>query len=351
MEVTVGQTLALTATVEPADATNPEVVWSIQDGMDVLTLEGNTLTAVNPGTATVVATAADGSGVTAFAEITVNPVMATGIEISGAPATMTIGTSEKLTAVVTPESTTNKAVTWQSSNEDVVVVENGLVTAKSVGDAIITATTADGSDKSAQVTITVKEQEYTVSVTNGQLISDKTSFKAGEQAAVKADDPADGKKFAYWKDTNNNQILCYRPDYSFYVMYDMALEACYVDDDAEVEKGPTITCTSLYDAAAGKMKFTANRSLPGGYTIIRHGVLITQDESVAYSDNFVYGTAGVKRSTAKENTLLGTYVAILKCNLGDVWYGRGYVEYSYTDAAGNEQTDTMYSNTVVCVAK
>ena len=326
MEVTVGQTLALTATVEPADATNPEVVWSIQDGMDVLTLEGNTLTAVNP-------------------------VMATGIEISGAPATMTIGTSEKLTAVVTPESTTNKAVTWQSSNEDVVVVENGLVTAKSVGDAIITATTADGSDKSAQVTITVKEQEYTVSVTNGQLISDKTSFKAGEQAAVKADDPADGKKFAYWKDTNNNQILCYRPDYSFYVMYDMALEACYVDDDAEVEKGPTITCTSLYDAAAGKMKFTANRSLPGGYTIIRHGVLITQDESVAYSDNFVYGTAGVKRSTAKENTLLGTYVAILKCNLGDVWYGRGYVEYSYTDAAGNEQTDTMYSNTVVCVAK
>lgn len=351
MEVTVGQTLALTATVEPADATNPEVVWNIQDGMDVLTLEGNTLTAVNPGTATVVATAADGSGVTAFAEITVNPVMATGIEISGAPATMTIGTSEKLTAVVTPESTTNKAVTWQSSNEDVVVVENGLVTAKSVGDAIITATTADGSDKSAQVTITVKEQEYTVSVTNGQLISDKTSFKAGEQAAVKADDPADGKKFAYWKDTNNNQILCYRPDYSFYVMYDMALEACYVDDDAEVEKGPTITCTSLYDAAAGKMKFTANRSLPGGYTIIRHGVLITQDESVAYSDNFVYGTAGVKRSTAKENTLLGTYVAILKCNLGDAWYGRGYVEYSYTDAAGNEQTDTMYSNTVVCVAK
>ena len=350
-EVTVGQILDLTATVEPTDATNPEVAWSIQEGTDVLTLEGSTLTAVKPGTATVVATAADGSGVTAFAEITVYPVMATGIEISGAPATMTIGTSEKLTAVVTPESTTNKAVTWQSSDEDVVVVENGLVTAKSVGDATITATTADGSDKSAQVTITVKEQEYTVSVTNGQLISDKTSFKAGEQAAVKADDPADGKKFAYWKDTNNNQILCYRPDYSFYVMYDMALEACYVDDDAEVEKGPTITCTSLYDAGTGKMKFTVNRSLPGGYTIIRHGVLITQDESVAYSDNFVHGTAEVKRATAKDNTLLGTYVVNFKCNLGDVWYSRGYVEYSYTDADGNEQTDIMYSNTAVCVAK
>jgi len=134
-------------------------------------------------------------------------------------------------------------------------------------------------------------------------------------------------------------------------MYDMALEACYVDDDAEVEKGPTITCTSLYDAGTGKMKFTVNRSLPGGYTIIRHGVLITQDESVAYSDNFVHGTAEVKRATAKDNTLLGTYVVNFKCNLGDVWYSRGYVEYSYTDADGNEQTDIMYSNTAVCVAK
>lgn len=76
MEVTVGQTLALTATVEPTNATNPAVVWSIQGETDVLTLDGSTLTAVKPGTATVVATAADGSGVTASAVITVNPVMA-----------------------------------------------------------------------------------------------------------------------------------------------------------------------------------------------------------------------------------------------------------------------------------
>ncbi len=70
--------------------------------------------------------------------------------------TMTNYTSEILTATITPETATNKAVTWSSSNEAVVRVDqNGMVTAACPGTATITVTTADGG-KTASCTVTVE---------------------------------------------------------------------------------------------------------------------------------------------------------------------------------------------------
>ena len=55
-----------------------------------------------------------------------------------------IGDTRQLRAVIEPTNATNTAVTWTSSNNSVATVENGLVTARSVGSATITVTTADG---------------------------------------------------------------------------------------------------------------------------------------------------------------------------------------------------------------
>lgn len=58
-ELEVGGTLTLTATIEPANATNPNVSWSSSD-VKVATVENGTVTAVAVGTAEITVKTADG---------------------------------------------------------------------------------------------------------------------------------------------------------------------------------------------------------------------------------------------------------------------------------------------------
>lgn len=53
------------------------------------------------------------------------------------------GDSFTLTATVKPDNATDKVVTWQSDRPDVAIVNNGVVTAVNVGDAVITASVGD----------------------------------------------------------------------------------------------------------------------------------------------------------------------------------------------------------------
>lgn len=65
------------------------------------------------------------------------------------------GRTLKLTATVTPDNATNKKLEWASDAENVAIVEDGKVTALSEGQAIITVTTTDGSEKDAECVVTV----------------------------------------------------------------------------------------------------------------------------------------------------------------------------------------------------
>lgn len=72
--------------------------------------------------------------------------------------TMDLGKSGNVIATVLPSNATNKTITWKTSNAKVVSIDtNGKVSAKGVGTAKITATAADGSKKTASMTITVKK--------------------------------------------------------------------------------------------------------------------------------------------------------------------------------------------------
>ena len=155
---TKGQTLQLTATVTPSNATDKSVTWTSSNTSVAVVSSTGLVTAVSDGTATITATTADGSNKTATCTVTVNiPVLATGISLNQTSATLTMnGQTFQLTATVTPSNATDKSVTWTSSNTSVAVVSStGLVTAVSNGSATITATTADGSNKTATCEITV----------------------------------------------------------------------------------------------------------------------------------------------------------------------------------------------------
>jgi len=160
VSVVVNETATLTATVAPDNATNKSVTWSsLNTGIATVDAQTGLVTGVSAGTATIRATAADGSGVTATKTVTVITaiVRVTGITLTPTgDMTVEMGRTVILTANVTPDNATNKNVAWSSDNTGIAMVnEAGVVTGISAGATTVRATTADGSEITATKNITV----------------------------------------------------------------------------------------------------------------------------------------------------------------------------------------------------
>jgi len=171
-----GETLALTATVAPANATNKSVTWSSSHPAVATVDENGVVTAkTTAGTATITATTAVGAK-TATCAITVG-VPVTGVSLSQTYAKLQFGETLTLTATVAPANATNKSVTWSSSHPAVATVdENGVVTGKAAGMATIKVTTDDGK-KAATCAVRVYDDESDEFLVDlNSLTEDYTAF-------------------------------------------------------------------------------------------------------------------------------------------------------------------------------
>ncbi len=80
-------TLQLSASVLPVNATNKNIIWSLNNGTGQATINSSGLvSAIANGTVTAIATANDGSGVSGSLVITINNqiILVTGISVTGA---------------------------------------------------------------------------------------------------------------------------------------------------------------------------------------------------------------------------------------------------------------------------
>lgn len=146
----------LYVTVLPWDATNQTIKWSSSD-RSVATVDSNgVVTGISKGTATITGTSADNASKKVYCTVTVQQYV-NQINVTAAnPKPLRLGTTQ-VTAQVLPNNANNKAYTWSSSNTNVATVSStGLVTAKNVGTAVITATASDGSGVKGSVTISVQ---------------------------------------------------------------------------------------------------------------------------------------------------------------------------------------------------
>ena len=168
-ELEIGGTAQAAAAVLPENADNKEVTWASSDETVANVSEAGLITAKAAGTATIKATAKDGSGVSGELVITVKekqvtpdpePVKVASISVTADKKELEIGGTAQAAAAVLPENADNKEVTWTSSNESAVTVnESGLIKAIGVGSADIIATAKDGSGVTGKVTITVKSKD------------------------------------------------------------------------------------------------------------------------------------------------------------------------------------------------
>ena len=107
--------------------------------------------------------------------------------------------SIKLEYVISPKNADNKEVTWKSSNTDVVTIDNnGVITAKGYGDAVITVTTVDG-NYSDTCDVNVSEFiTYTITYKDGDN-SYTEDYEEGDSVTWKSDITKKGYTLVGWK--------------------------------------------------------------------------------------------------------------------------------------------------------
>lgn len=155
-----GENETLLATITPNTNNNQTVTWT-SSNTNVATVDQNgKVTAKAVGVATITcitnSTNAAGNQLSASCIVEVR-TYATSITLNKTQSTLYIGQTEVLTANVQPSTAYDRSVTWSSSNPYVASVEqDGKITAMAVGTTIITATTTDGSNLSAQCAVEIK---------------------------------------------------------------------------------------------------------------------------------------------------------------------------------------------------
>lgn len=161
----VGKTKTLKATATPSYAANKGIKWSSNDTKVAKVDKNGKVTALKKGTATITATALDGSGIKAVCKITVKqPVNS--IRLNVKSKTLKVGQRLKIKATAKPDTANDKYIKWTVNSKNVKLSygktksgKNNVVTAKKAGKAKITAKPNDGSRVSASCTITVKKKQ------------------------------------------------------------------------------------------------------------------------------------------------------------------------------------------------
>ena len=156
LALTVGEEYTFTVTTVPADIEGLTLIWTSSDE-NIVSVDNGTVTALAEGTADI--TVAGDGNISAACTVTVSPeepveIEADSITLNTVSINMLVGENLALTATVLPENTTDKTVSWTSSDGNIASVdENGTVTAANTGTATVTATTVNG--KTAECTVTV----------------------------------------------------------------------------------------------------------------------------------------------------------------------------------------------------
>ena len=157
----VGDEFTLEATVSPEDASNKTVDWYSGDEAVVTVSDSGLVKAIGSGTSYVTAQTRDGQK-TASCTIKVTEKV-TGLSLDKPNIEMAVGNTSVITATVTPASAAGTVV-WSCEPVGIVSVSNGTVTAVAAGDAVITASNAEG-DKTATCNVKVHPAATSVQVT------------------------------------------------------------------------------------------------------------------------------------------------------------------------------------------
>ena len=150
-EMLIGESVQLSATVLPSNATDKTVIWASSKQSVATVTESGRVTAIAEGVSTITVSAG-GKSATCLVTVHKPYVAVSSVTLNKSELTLVESESETLVATVSPDNASDKTVSWASSNTSIATVSNGAVTAIAPGTATITATAGE---KSATCTVTV----------------------------------------------------------------------------------------------------------------------------------------------------------------------------------------------------
>ena len=235
------------------DSVTPNENFSVPESSTLTIESGKTLVVADEITLTNEGTITGSGAIRLYGTLTgkgtiesvqqVHPVR--NLSLSETNLNMTVGDEPAtLTATVEPTDATNPTVTWSSSNDSVVTVADGKVTAVAAGSATITAISVDDPDIKATCAVTVKEAGNPDPGTDPEEPGTDPDPEPGtdpDDPSTEPDDPAEDEP----SDTPSMPVIPSEPDPEIEVT-----EPAHGDVEispSKPEAGETVTITPTPD--------------------------------------------------------------------------------------------------------
>ena len=151
----IGDTAKVEYDLSDTDYKDSDISWTVDDET-VAVFENGLIKAVGVGS-TIVNMHIGDLEFRIRVEVEKTVVLPETIVLSDTEVQLKVGDSKKIDAIITPSDVDNNEIIWSSSNSFVATVENGTIVAKSVGDAVVTATTVNGLVGSVKVEVMPNE--------------------------------------------------------------------------------------------------------------------------------------------------------------------------------------------------
>lgn len=147
-----GDTIRITPIISPEDASNKNVEWKSND-QSVAIVDDGIVKGKSAGFAAITCTTEDGQ-FSAKCNITVKQQVES-VRLSQHSLTINVGKTEQIVADIYPANATDKSLIWESSNNEIATVDNGLIKALKTGEVWIKATSTNNENVSDSCLVTV----------------------------------------------------------------------------------------------------------------------------------------------------------------------------------------------------
>lgn len=245
LEMSLGSTAKLTATVKPDNASDKRIKWSTPQGAVTTVDQNGNVKAVSRGASRIIADSFDGNAqnwiqvIVTDQEGSGDTVAVTGLRVSPTTLTLEVGKQASLEAIITPLNATNKTIYWSSQAGDIAPVSaDGVVTGRMAGTAMITATTADGGFQATCL----------VTVTGDGIYTDDD---VEEETVINFDSP--GYRFVYYLRGDNGENIVVSRDASGANRGILPRTAQIIDFDSTLYKESPVSWLAYPDSRCYRM--------------------------------------------------------------------------------------------------